>query len=146
MIINHHFRVELKDHKFNSSTVNKRFSHPVISNLTSHFFISNQLRSLSADSRDARPSRVKPSYHPITVCLHKKFFSTSKLYSSHPSSSSKAVRIYFPPSRQTNHHVVLHECPEEFFQGPVCWDPSRKSPHKPQYEQGSLGRTQAQGV
>jgi hypothetical protein len=45
MIINHHFRVELKAHKFNSSTVNKRFSHPVISNLTSHFFISNRLRS-----------------------------------------------------------------------------------------------------
>ncbi len=31
MIINHHFRVENKAHNFNLSTVNKRFSHPVIS-------------------------------------------------------------------------------------------------------------------
>ncbi len=31
MIINHHFRVEIKAHNFNSSTVNKRFLPPVIS-------------------------------------------------------------------------------------------------------------------
>ena len=31
MIINHHFRVDFKAHNFNSSTVNKRFSPPVIS-------------------------------------------------------------------------------------------------------------------
>ena len=31
MMINHHFRVEIKAHNFNSSTVNKRFLPPVIS-------------------------------------------------------------------------------------------------------------------
>ncbi len=52
MIINHHFRVEIKAHKFNSSTANKRFSYPIISNLTSHFFISNLLRSGLESFRD----------------------------------------------------------------------------------------------
>ncbi len=51
----------------------------------------------------------------------------SKLYSSHPSSSSEAVRVYSPPSRQTNHHVVLLECPKEFFQGPVVGTPLGKA-------------------
>ena len=37
MIINHHFRVEFKTHNINLSIVNKRFSPPVISILTSHF-------------------------------------------------------------------------------------------------------------
>ena len=68
MIINHHFRVEIKAHNFNSSTVNKRFLPPVISISPVTFFISNRLRSLSADSRNTRPSRVKPSYHLKLLC------------------------------------------------------------------------------
>ena len=48
MIINHHFRVEIKAHNFNSSTVNKRFLPPVISISPVTFFISNQLRSSTA--------------------------------------------------------------------------------------------------
>ena len=89
MIINHHFRVEIKAHNFNSSTVNKRFLPPVISISPVTFFISNRLRSLSADSRNARPSRVKPLYHLKLLCAFttvktslqrrgKIFFSTSK--------------------------------------------------------------------
>ncbi len=103
MIINHHIRVEIKAHNFNSSTVNKRFLPPVISISPVTFFIFNRLRSLSADSHDVRPSRVKPSFNPELLCAFttvesslqrrgKKFFSTLKLYSSHPSSSSEAMR------------------------------------------------------
>ena len=136
MIINHHFRVEIKAHNFNLSSVNKRFLPPVISISPVTFFISNRLRSLSADSRNARPSRVKPLYHLKLLCAFttvktslqrrgKIFFPHQR---SHPSSSSEAVRDYSPPSRQTNHHVVSLECAKKFFQGPVCWDPSWKSP------------------
>ena len=38
MIINPHLRVEIKAHKNQLINANKRFSPPVISNLTSHFF------------------------------------------------------------------------------------------------------------
>ena len=68
MIINHHFRVEIKAHNFNLSSVNKRFLPPVISISPVTFFISNRLRSLSADSRNARPSGIKPLYHLKLLC------------------------------------------------------------------------------
>ncbi len=137
MIINHHFRVELKAHKFNSSTVNKRFSHPVTSNLTSHFLSPTSLGhyQLIAVTRDLPVPSHHTSIELLSVLTAEELFFGRQgkdfflhvvpiLRSSYVTPEAEHTYI----SRPTNHHVILYECPEEFFQGPVCWDPSQMSP------------------
>ncbi len=67
MIINHHFRVEYKAHNFNLSIINKRFSLPVISILTSNFLSPTDLGQALAEHITRKGQNVQTQY-VVTVC------------------------------------------------------------------------------
>ena len=141
MIINHHFRVELKAHTFNLSIVNKRFSHPVIFNLTSHFFISSRPRSLSADSQcETFPHKAIISslitvdlHHSETISAMKKqiFFHVEAIPKS-PFMITRGSDSLLPTIKTDKSSCCLAQVPQRVLSrpcllGPLLEKPSRTS-------------------
>jgi len=106
MIINHHFRVEIKAHNFNSSTVNKRFLPPVISISPVTFFISNRLRSDSdSDSDDSTWRGGSDSIGELNTCKKHKQNSSLKTYT-YPSPSKAIPSLSSDTSDIKNINIV----------------------------------------
>ena len=135
--INYHFCIEFKAHNFHFQLPPHWCCNLPISYINN--FTTNRLRSLSADSRGARPSRAEPSYiHRVLRAFTaeelylgrqgKKFFSPRRTHTQVIPCHQRGSAYRRPSSRRTEPSRCPVQVPQKVFLRPCLLGPLLEEP------------------